>query len=160
MDAMTSDVLAAANAQRQRLRDLVRQPETLVMPGAYDGLSARLFESMGFQAIQCASGGIAAGLGYLDGEVATREQTLRVSRTIAEAVPVPANGDGESGYGRPDEGGETVAGYTIFHLGTFFALGFVAAAIAGYAEDTPPLILAAVMLFMGFEAFFMCLMAL
>jgi len=54
----------------------------------------------------------------------------------------------------------TVAGYSIFHIGTFLALGFVAAAIAGYAEDTPPLILAAVMLFLAFEAFFMGLMAL
>ncbi len=54
----------------------------------------------------------------------------------------------------------TVAGYTIFHIGAFFALGFVGAAIAGYAEDTPPLIIAAVMLFMAFEAFFMGLMAL
>ena len=54
----------------------------------------------------------------------------------------------------------TVAGYSIFHVGTFFALGFVAAAIAGYAEDTPPLIIAAVMLFLAFEAFFMGLMAL
>ena len=54
----------------------------------------------------------------------------------------------------------TVAGYTIFHIGAFFALGFVAAAIAGYAEDTPPLIIAAVMLFMAFVAFFMGLMAL
>ena len=54
----------------------------------------------------------------------------------------------------------TVAGYSIFHIGTFFVLGFVAAAIAGYAEDTPPLILAAVMLFLAFEAFFMGLMAL
>ncbi len=54
----------------------------------------------------------------------------------------------------------TVAGYTIFHIGAFFALGFVGAAIAGYAEDTPPLIIAAVMLFMAFEEFFMGLMAL
>ena len=54
----------------------------------------------------------------------------------------------------------TVAGYSIFHVGTFFALGFVAAAIAGYAEDTPPLIIAAVMLFLAFEAFVMGLMAL
>ena len=54
----------------------------------------------------------------------------------------------------------TVAGYSIFHIGAFFALGFVAAAIAGYAEDTPPLIIAAVMLFMAFMAFFMGLMAL
>ena len=54
----------------------------------------------------------------------------------------------------------TVAGYSIVHIGAFFALGFVAAAIAGYAEDTPLLIIAAVMLFMAFEAFFMGLMAL
>ena len=54
----------------------------------------------------------------------------------------------------------TVAGYSIFHIGTFLALGFVAAAIASYAEDTPPLIIAGVMLFVAFMAFFMGLMAL
>lgn len=53
----------------------------------------------------------------------------------------------------------TVVGYSILHLGAFFALGFVAATIAGYAEDTPPLILGVVMLFVAFEAFFMGLMA-
>ncbi len=54
----------------------------------------------------------------------------------------------------------TVLGYTIIHFGAFIATGFVAAAIACYAEDTPPLILAGVMLFVAFEAFFMGLMAL
>ena len=54
----------------------------------------------------------------------------------------------------------TVAGYTIFHIGAFFATGFIAAAIAGYAEDTPPLIIGVVMVFVAFEAFFMGLMAL
>ena len=54
----------------------------------------------------------------------------------------------------------TVAGYSIIHIGAFFATGFIAAAIAGYAEDTPPLIIGAVMLFAAFEAFFMGLMAL
>ena len=54
----------------------------------------------------------------------------------------------------------TVAGYSILHIGAFFATGFVASAIAGYAEDTPPLIIGAVMLFAAFEAFFMGLMAL
>ena len=39
------------------------------MPGAYDVLSALLFEQMGFKAIQGTSGGIAAALGYPDGEV-------------------------------------------------------------------------------------------
>ena len=54
----------------------------------------------------------------------------------------------------------TVAGYSILHIGAFFATGFIAAAIAGYAEDTPPLIIGAVMLFVAFEALFMGLMAL
>ncbi|PZC45406.1 MAG: methylisocitrate lyase [Chloroflexi bacterium] len=113
MEQIASDVLAAANLKSRRLKDLLGQPETLVMPGAYDGLSARLFESMGFRAIQCASGGIAASLGYLDGEVVTREQTLRVSQIIAEAVSVPVNGDGERGYGEAHEVGETVRGYIL-----------------------------------------------
>ena len=54
----------------------------------------------------------------------------------------------------------TVAGYSILHIGAFVATGFIAAAIVGYAEDTPPLIIGAVMLFVAFEAFFMGLMAL
>ena len=54
----------------------------------------------------------------------------------------------------------TVAGYSILHIGAFFVTGFIAAAIVGYAEDTPPLALGAVMLFLAFEAFFMGLMAL
>ena len=54
----------------------------------------------------------------------------------------------------------TVAGYSIVHIGAFFATGFSAAAIAGSAEDTPPLIIGAVMLFVAFEAFFVGLMAL
>ncbi len=54
----------------------------------------------------------------------------------------------------------TVAGYSILHIGAFFATGFIAAAIVSYAEDTPPLIIGAVMLFLAFEAFFMGLMAL
>ncbi|SVD86350.1 uncharacterized protein METZ01_LOCUS439204, partial [marine metagenome] len=95
MSEMTADALAYANTQSKRLRDLILRPETLVMPGAYDGLTARLFESMGFEAIQCASGGIAAGLGYRDGEVVTLGETLHVSKVIAGAVDVPVNGDGE-----------------------------------------------------------------
>ena len=113
MKEITSDTLASANAHSERLRELIISPETLVMPGAYDGLSARLFGAMGFKAIQCASGGIAAGLGYKDGEVVTLEQTLHLSQIIAEAVTVPVNGDGERGYGNAAEVGDTVHGYIL-----------------------------------------------
>lgn len=99
MERVPDDILAAANAKSRRLRELVRAPELLVMPGAYDVLSARLFEQMGFAAIQGTSGGIAASLGYPDGEVMSREQFLDVTGNIATAVALPVNADAERGYG-------------------------------------------------------------
>jgi 2-methylisocitrate lyase-like PEP mutase family enzyme len=98
----------AANEKSRRLRELVRAPEILVMPGAYDVLSARLFEQMGFPAIQCTSGGIAATLGYPDGEVMSCEQTVGITGKIAAAVSVPVNADAERGYGDEKAIGETV----------------------------------------------------
>jgi len=108
MEAMPNSVIAAANEKCRRLRELVRAPEILVMPGAYDVLSALLFEQMGFKAIQGTSGGIAAALGYADGEVMSRDRFIEISGSFAGAVSVPFNADGERGYG--DENGvrETV----------------------------------------------------
>ncbi|TAJ90139.1 isocitrate lyase/phosphoenolpyruvate mutase family protein [bacterium] len=108
MDRLSSETVAAANAKSRRLRELLRAPEILVMPGAYDVLSALLFEQLGFQAIQGTSGGIAAVLGYPDGEVLSRELTVEVTGQIAAAVSVPVNADGERGYGDAGQVGETV----------------------------------------------------
>jgi 2-methylisocitrate lyase-like PEP mutase family enzyme len=69
------------------------------MPGAYDVLSALLFQQLGFQAIQCTSGGIAAALGYPDGEVMSRDLFIQLTASFAAAVSVPVNADGEKGYG-------------------------------------------------------------
>ena len=108
MEPIPREVLDAANSKSRRLRELVRAPEILVMPGAYDVLSALLFEQMGFKAIQGTSGGIAAALGYPDGEAISRELFVELSGKFNAAVSVPFNADGERGYG--DENGvkETV----------------------------------------------------
>lgn len=108
MISVPPQVLAAANAQSRRLRELIRAPKILVMPGAYDVLSARLFESMGFEAIQGTSGGIAAVYGLQDNELLGRERTVAIYREIASAITVPLNADGERGFGGPEEIGETV----------------------------------------------------
>ena len=97
-----------ANEKSRRLRELVLAREILVMPGAWDVLSAVLFEHLGFAAVQCSSSAIAAVLGYPDGEVIGRERTAQMTRDIAAAVSVPVNADGEAGYGGPDQIGETV----------------------------------------------------
>ena len=103
MEAIPAATLAIANEKCRKLRELVRAPEILVMPGAYDVLSALLFEQMGFKAIQGTSGGIAAALGYPDGEVMRRDQFIELNGNLAAAVSVPFNADGERGYG--DEAG-------------------------------------------------------
>jgi 2-methylisocitrate lyase-like PEP mutase family enzyme len=108
MEPIPATILSTANAKSSRLRELVRAPEILVMPGAYDVLSALLFQQLGFQAIQCTSGGIAAVLGYPDGEVMTREQFVQVTASFAAAVTVPLNADGEKGYGDEASVKETV----------------------------------------------------
>ena len=99
MEPIPAAVLAAANEKSRKLRELVRAPEILIMPGAYDVLSALLFEQMGFKAIQGTSGGIAAAMGYLDGEMMNRDQFIELSGNFAAAVSVPFNADGERGYG-------------------------------------------------------------
>ena len=103
METIPAAVIAAANEKSSKLRQLVRAPEILIMPGAYDVLSALLFEQMGFKAIQGTSGGIAASVGYLDGEAMSRDQFIELSGNFAAAVSVPFNADGERGYG--DENG-------------------------------------------------------
>jgi len=108
MESIPSGVVTAANEKSRRLRELVRAPEILVMPGAYDVLSALLFEQMGFKAIQGTSGGIAAALGYADGEVMSRDDFIEISGSFAGAVSVPFNADGERGYGDEDGVRETV----------------------------------------------------
>ena len=108
MESIKLATVTAANAKSRRLRELVRAPEILVMPGAYDVLSALLFEQMGFKAIQGTSGGIAAALGYPDGEVMSRDLFVEITGKFAGAVSVPVNADGERGYGDENEIKETV----------------------------------------------------
>jgi len=113
MSGIPADFLASANARSRRLRELIRAPKILVMPGAYDVLSARLFETLGFPAIQGTSGGIAAVYGLQDNELLGRERTAAICREMAAAVSVPLNADAERGYGGPEAMGETVRQFVL-----------------------------------------------
>lgn len=53
----------------------------------------------------------------------------------------------------------TVGGYTIAHFAGFIVIGLAAAAIAVLAETRPPLILAGLLVFVTFEAFFLGMLA-
>ena len=53
-----------------------------------------------------------------------------------------------------------VLGYSLVHLLAFAAMGLIASAVLTQAEKVPPLLLGAVLLFVGFEAAFMGFVAL
>jgi 2-methylisocitrate lyase-like PEP mutase family enzyme len=93
-----------ANAFRQ----MHRGPKILVLPNAWDVVSARIFEEAGFPAIATTSAGVAFTLGYPDGQKISREEMLARVTRIARAVKVPVTADVEAGYGnRPEDAAST-----------------------------------------------------
>jgi len=70
------------------------------MPGAYDALSARILERIGFQAIQASGYGIAASmLGIPDIGILSMADMLDQTRRMVQAVNVPIMADGDTGFG-------------------------------------------------------------
>jgi 2-methylisocitrate lyase-like PEP mutase family enzyme len=83
----------------EQLRKLHSGTKMLVLPNAWDVASARIVEELGFPAIATTSAGIAATLGYPDGQKISRDEMLGVIARIAKAVRVPVTADVEAGYG-------------------------------------------------------------
>jgi len=83
-----------------RLKQLILDKQVLVMPGAYDALSARIIERAGFQAIQCSGYGIAASvLGKPDVGLLSMTDMLNATRNICDVVTIPVMADGDTGFG-------------------------------------------------------------
>ncbi|MGW1532615.1 isocitrate lyase/PEP mutase family protein [Streptomyces aureus] len=86
-------------AERFRALHQGRVPgDPLVLPGPWDAASARVFADAGFPALATPSAGVAASLGYADGDTPADEMFAAVAR-IARAVDVPVSADVEGGYG-------------------------------------------------------------
>jgi 2-methylisocitrate lyase-like PEP mutase family enzyme len=83
----------------EQLRKLHHGPRILVLPNAWDVASALVVEDLGFPAIATTSAGVAAALGYPDGQLISRNEMLDIVARIAAAVRVPVTADFEAGYG-------------------------------------------------------------
>ena len=82
-----SDFLRANRGERASLRKLLSGRETIVAPGAYDALTARLVEQAGFPAVYMTGFGTAASLlGRPDVGLLTMSQMVDNARRIARAV--------------------------------------------------------------------------
>lgn len=90
----------AEQAQQAELfRNKHRGPRLLLLPNAWDAMSARVFVAAGFDAIATTSGGVAWSLGYADGEQTPWAEVVAATARIVRAALVPVTADIEAGYG-------------------------------------------------------------
>src|SRR6266705_2933363 len=95
-----------SSAQKDRaiqFREMHDGPSILVLPNAWDAASARIFEQAGFQAIATTSSGVAASLGYPDGQRISRHMLVEVVEHMKRVVECPITVDIEAGFGNTIE---------------------------------------------------------
>jgi 2-methylisocitrate lyase-like PEP mutase family enzyme len=79
-------------------RSLHQGPAILLLPNAWDAVTARLIESLGAKAIATTSAGVAWSRGYPDGNALPDGQLIAATRDIARVIRVPLTVDIEAGY--------------------------------------------------------------
>ena len=95
---------------RAELKGKLSKGETIVAPGAYDPISARVVEYLGFPAAY--TGGYASGAHLAVSEpLMTMTEQLEVARKVANAVDLPVICDAGAGYGDPVHTMRTVRAY-------------------------------------------------
>ncbi len=92
----------------KELKNLIISRKTLIMPDAYDPISAKLIEKSGFKAIQC-SGYSFSIVDALKREIdISKQDNVNITRKIVDAVDLPVMADAEDGFGGPKVVLETV----------------------------------------------------
>ena len=93
------------------LKELLNSGETLIVPDAYDPISAKLIENAGFKAVQCSGYSFSISAGYKQEIDVTLDENIDLTRRIVESVNVPVMADAEDGFGGPEVVIDTVARY-------------------------------------------------
>lgn len=82
-----------------RLRARIEEGGILVVPGVYDGLSARIATAAGFEAIYCSGGAVARSTGVPDLGLLTLTEVLARLREVVDSTDLPVIADADTGYG-------------------------------------------------------------
>ena len=86
-------------SSRKTLKELLKRQRLLVAPGCFDGLSARLVESAGFEAAYLSGGAVARSLGIPDIGLVTLSETIERAAQVVATVKLPIIADADTGYG-------------------------------------------------------------
>jgi methylisocitrate lyase len=99
----------SAAEKRRRLRERLASGEILVLPGAFNPLSAMLIAQRGFEGLYVSGAVLAADLGLPDVGLTTLSEVATRSHQIARVVDVPVIVDADTGFGEPMNVARTVA---------------------------------------------------
>ncbi len=98
--------------QRADLCARLHAKELLVAPGVFDGISTRIADQMGFEALYMTGyGTVASHLGLPDAGIATYSDMVGRVEVIAGGTTTPLIADGDTGYGGLLNVQYTVRGY-------------------------------------------------
>jgi 2-methylisocitrate lyase-like PEP mutase family enzyme len=81
------------------LRNLIASGETIIAPGVYDGISARLVEQAGFPAVYASGGAISRSAGMPDLGLLGMSEIVDRLENIVDATALPVIADADTGYG-------------------------------------------------------------
>jgi len=104
-----------------RLRALFEAPEILVLPGAYDALSAKLAERAGFEAVIV--GGFSVTSSLLAAPNSSQLVLIELAehyRRICDAVEVPVFVDADTGFGNVSNARRTIREFERAGVAGFF----------------------------------------
>ena len=87
-------------SKARRLRELIDR-QTLVLPGAFNALTAMQIERAGFHALYISGAGLSAARGLPDIGLLSLTEVVSDATTIANAVAIPALVDVDTGFGPP-----------------------------------------------------------
>jgi methylisocitrate lyase len=89
-----------STSKAHRLRELLDR-QTIVLPGAFNALTAMQIERAGFHALYVSGAGLSAARGLPDIGLLSLTEVVSDATTITKAVTIPAIVDADTGFGPP-----------------------------------------------------------
>ena len=103
--------MAAMISNARRLRQRLASGRMLVAPGAYDGMTARMVQAAGFEAVYMTGAGVSARIGLPDYGLATMTEMADAAQQIVDSVDIPLIADADTAYGNELNAIRTVQAY-------------------------------------------------
>ena len=82
-----------------QLRELLNSGKTIVAPGVFDGMSAKLVEDAGFKAVYVSGGAVSRSAGYPDIGILSFSEIVDRLEKIVDVVNIPVIADADTGFG-------------------------------------------------------------